>query len=252
MPYGIDDTDRWTRYAPKLEPTKSAPREVIEGVGYYEPIEVHTSLPILPEPTARDRAQMPSARKNRCNYVPQLGEVYTWTTPPPPSTASTCSSAARSEPKMDRAGVPSLRQAPKGTHVPRAAVTGRENPDLGLTVRRKCSPRMWPENKKQPKPQPPEPQPERQSPRQSPRRTEPFQTTLRERELLVGGDTQASFGHYGATCARNILPPPQLVRSLTVNCLLTTARLAQCSAAQRAAGRQRSSSGAWPAAPSPG
>ena len=46
MPYGIDDTDRWTRYAPKLEPTKSAPREVIEGVGYYEPIEVHTSLPM--------------------------------------------------------------------------------------------------------------------------------------------------------------------------------------------------------------
>ena len=70
MPYGIDDTDRWTRYAPKIEPTKSAPREVIEGVGYYEPIEVHTSLPILPEPTARDRAEAPSPRKNFA-FLPQ-------------------------------------------------------------------------------------------------------------------------------------------------------------------------------------
>ena len=162
----------------------------------YMPKAMNTTLPILPEPSARQRAEMPSGRRDRTHTNPS-GETLTIVTPPPETPQSTPTPPA----------TPSTPPVPKATHVPTAgqrvtpAVRGKRSPRLFLQ-----QPKLPPQ---EPKPQPePEPQPQTaaQTPRGSlgssrGRKAEPFQATLRERDLLVGSETLGS-STFGRSTAR--------------------------------------------------
>jgi len=161
----------------------------------YMPKAMNTTLPILPEPSARQRAEKPSGRRDRTHTNPS-GEILTIVTPPPETPQSTPTPPA----------TPSTPPVPKGTHVPTAGQ--RVTP----AVRGKRSPRLFLQQQQQePKPQPqPEPQPQPQTAAQTPRgslgssrgrKAEPFQATVRERDLLVGSETLGS-STFGRSTAR--------------------------------------------------